>query len=140
MRRVSTLSAVVVVVLFARVLAQAPIPAALRDAKTAYLVNEAGDVGRFDRIARELREWGRFTLVERMTEADIVIVLTHQSAGMVGTVNPYGGVVMGRAMRLALVVRDRATAEPLWHDTTPRVGGAPRLVERLRETLEPKKR
>jgi hypothetical protein len=46
------------------ILAQAPVPRALTDARTAYLVNAGAGQGTFDDLAKALQKWGRFTLVE----------------------------------------------------------------------------
>lgn len=55
--------------------AQAPIPKALTEAKTAYLVNDGAGQGTFDDLATELQKWGRFTLVDDPAGADITITL-----------------------------------------------------------------
>jgi hypothetical protein len=50
--------------------AQAPIPKALVDAKTAYLVDDGAGAGRMDDLAKELTQWGRFTLVDSVEASD----------------------------------------------------------------------
>jgi hypothetical protein len=53
--------------------AQAPIPKALVDAKTAYLVDDGAGAGRMDDLAKELTQWGRFTLVDSVEASDVTI-------------------------------------------------------------------
>src|SRR5262245_52501391 len=86
-----TSSALIALFGWASPVAQAPVPVALRDAKAAFLVNEIGDLGRFDSLANELRKWGRFTLVDSRESADVVVVLGNGVTAVVGNVNPVTG-------------------------------------------------
>jgi hypothetical protein len=61
----------------AALLAQAPIPKALKEAKTAYLVNEGVKGETFARLAKELRSWNRFSLVDDASKADVIISMKH---------------------------------------------------------------
>jgi hypothetical protein len=135
-------SAAVAFCLAPRIVAQgAPVPQALREAQSAYLVNELGDVGRFDAVARELREWGRWKLLDTSNGVDILVVLAGAQAGVVGNVNPATGALVALPVnRVALVIRHPDSGEVLWNDTTGRIGAAGRLVDRLRDRLDPKKR
>jgi hypothetical protein len=56
-------------------LAQAPIPRALTEAKTAYLVNPGARQGTFNDLADALKDWGRFTLVDDAAASDIMITI-----------------------------------------------------------------
>src|SRR5438034_2204640 len=72
---------------------QAPIPRTLLAAKRAYLVNEAGDLKRFDTLATELRKWGRFELVDQKDSADVLIFFGKKIKGQAGSVTRNSGYV-----------------------------------------------
>jgi hypothetical protein len=53
--------------------AQVPIPKALMEAKTAYLVDNGARPGMMENLAKELTKWGRFTLVDSVEASDVTI-------------------------------------------------------------------
>lgn len=88
----------ILVVGLGRAGAQAPTPKALIDAKTAYLVNDGAEQDTFDGLARELRAWGRWTLVDDQAASDVTVTL--------------GGFVAFKGWRFT--VTDTKTKAPLW--------------------------
>lgn len=111
-------------------MAQAPIPRALLAAKTAYMVNEGASQKHFDGLANELKKWGRWTLVDDQSAADITITLRGLAA--------YRGWPM--------IITDTQTHAQLWSDRQKNpnfwTGAEVPLVRHLREALEgkPKKK
>ena len=107
--------------------AQAPLPKALVDAKTAYLVNDGAGQGTYDDLADELRKWGRFTLVDDPTGSDVTITL--------------GGLKAFKGWPMTITrTSDKA---PLWADKQKKgltKNVAQSLVKALRERLEGKKK
>jgi hypothetical protein len=124
----------------------APLPERLVTAKSAYLVNDSGDLKAYDNFYKELRKWNRFLVVPSRGDADVVMVLTSNSqyAISVVTATATGGNVIGTAVSvpstsLCLKIFDPATAETLWSDMTEKwitSGHAPsKLVSNLRKRL-----
>jgi hypothetical protein len=132
---VTTALAVLVVVFASALSAQAPVPEALLRAKRAYMVNEAGDMKRFDSLADELRKWGRFELVDSDQKADIILVFGRGVKGHIATFqNGIGS--MGPIVRISLEIRDRSSDLSLWYDESPPIRGTSRLVNHLRERVD----
>jgi len=55
-------------------------------AKTVYLLNRATDFKVFDRLPEKLQKWGRWTIVQRPDDADLVLVFS-VSQTYAGTIN-----------------------------------------------------
>ena len=55
--------------------AQAPVPKALVEAKTVYLISEGASQNLTNDFASEMVKWGRFTLVDTQAASDITIAL-----------------------------------------------------------------
>jgi hypothetical protein len=55
--------------------AQAPVPKALREAKTVYLINDGASESMFDGLAKDLQKWGRWELVDDASRADLTITI-----------------------------------------------------------------
>lgn len=126
----------------------APLPDKLLKARSAYLINDSGDVKAYDRFYRDLTKWSRFTVVSSRDNADIVMVLTSSSQSGVTAVSgssaSTGGVTTGSATAttvpstsLHLRVLDAKTDEILWTDMTEKwiaSGHAPaKLVSNLKK-------
>ena len=112
-----------VVLLTASGRAQAPTPRALVDAKTAYMVNAGAGQGTFDDLADEMRKWGRFTLVDDPSSADITITL--------------GGLIAFKGW--PMTITKTGDTVPLWTDKQKKgltKNVAQSLVKSLRERLE----
>lgn len=108
--------------------AQAPIPKALMEAKTAYLVNDGAAQDMMDDLAKELTKWGRFTLVDSAEASDVTI--------------RFGFVVIKGWTMTITNTRDES---PLWSGAQRRGIGfknnaSADLVKRLRNLLEGKKK
>lgn len=107
--------------------AQAPMPKALVDAKTAFLVNDGAGQGTYDDLANELRKWGRFELVNDPAASDITITL--------------GGLKAFKGWPMTITrTSDKAS---LWTDKQKKgltKNVAQSLVKELRERLEGKKK
>ena len=131
----TTQIALAATVVFSPILvAQAPLPELLLTARTAYLVNQAGDVKRFDSLAKEFQKWGRFKLVDREDTADIVITFGRESRGQIGSmVNGYGS--SSPVTAITLEIGDRASESLLWKDSSPVIRSPQRLMSRLRERM-----
>lgn len=52
----------------------APLPTALLNAKTVYLLNSSGDAAVFDRLYEKLKAWGRWEVVADGEDADLLLV------------------------------------------------------------------
>jgi hypothetical protein len=48
----------------------------IRNAKTVYLVNQSTDFVVFDHLPEKLKQWGRWTIVERPEDADLLLVFS----------------------------------------------------------------
>jgi hypothetical protein len=102
-----------------------PLPAALKAARTAYLVNG----GVVDRVMgwtiRDLRKWGRFELVADSEASDITITITTTPPTVV-----YGI----PSSRLIMTITATATKVPLY--TLSYTGGPEGELKKLKEALE----
>ena len=66
----------------------APLPAEAAEAKTIFIANRAGYQGAADEAYQELKQWGRFEVVNDAKKADITVVLIQQSTTMGGDYAP----------------------------------------------------
>jgi hypothetical protein len=127
--------------------AQAPLPSALREAKTAFLSLEAGDMRAMDDLAKHWRQTlPGVALVEKATEADIVVTVQRgpSGKGYGYLAGPLFGESGTQAWRLLIRSRDGTFAEPLYSDSEvigdfAEYGGIRNLVRRLRTRLAPGK-
>ena len=55
----------------------APLPQKITVARTAFIQNDSGEQGFADNVFRRLQEWGRWRIVTKREDADIVISLDH---------------------------------------------------------------
>jgi hypothetical protein len=119
---------------------QAPVPASLRTAKTAYLVNRGLDPKRLDDLAGELARWGRLRLVDRQTDADVLIELGPARSTSSAAIPVFGVWMMADTGRLELAVTEQASREPLWRDQVDvewtAKGAVRHLVKDLRTRLD----
>ncbi len=79
--------------------AQAPLPEALVSARTAFLVDNSGDQKYADAVYAQLLDWGRWQIVTRSEDADVIISLDHRD---------------GFQNNFFLVVADRRSGQSLW--------------------------
>lgn len=86
----------------------APLPKAIYEAKTVYLVNDTGWPKIADKAYKELRSWGRFQVVNDKAEADLILRFT-------GAQQTLGG--LARANKLTMEVLDAKTEASLWKIT-----------------------
>jgi hypothetical protein len=70
-------AAIITVILSGSARASRPIPADVRSAKTAYLVNETGNQKVLAVATDEFTDWGRFAFVKSKDDADLIVVFTH---------------------------------------------------------------
>ena len=126
----------------------APLPDKLVAAKSAYLINESGDIKAFDRLFKDLKVWNRFNVVTDRDQADIIIVLMAKERGGVavasGTAVTSGNVASGSgtsvnvpSVFLQIRISDRTNQEVLWTDEAEKwitSGHAPaKLISNLRK-------
>jgi hypothetical protein len=67
-------------------------PTDIRKTKTVYLLNRSTDQRVFDHLEAKLKQWGRWTLVERQEDADLVLVFSEKGSylGSVSTSSAVG--------------------------------------------------
>jgi len=141
-------------VILAMVGSVAPSPSGLddiREAKTVYLVDKGTDVNVFDHLGEKLQKWGRWTIVTRPEQADVLLVFAESqtylgsmstasvtSSGMhasgVGTSVPL------LSMPRFLMAVDRASGRQLMAVSCERRGSASYtagvLVTRMKKQIE----
>lgn len=83
----------------------------IRQAKTVYLDNKSTDFKVFDNLAKKLKEWGFWTVVDRPEDADLVLVFSEQSnyvgAYNTGSVYGSGTYASGSSMSIPLMSQSR---------------------------------
>jgi hypothetical protein len=57
----------------------APLSATVMNAKTIYIQNDSGHADIADKAYAELKEWGKYRIVDSSTKADLVLILTVSS-------------------------------------------------------------
>lgn len=64
----------------------------IQQAKTVYLDDKSTDFKVFDNLSKKLKDWGAWTVVDRLEDADVVLVFSEQSnyIGAYNTANVYG--------------------------------------------------
>lgn len=124
--------------------AQAPVPAALRSVKTAVLENQVANLRALDELAKQLRSWNHFEIVDSEGRADVVIALARTGLGT-PALQPVGGGVFVAVPPGSFVwsIRTVADDKVLWVDSEKsgmfsEYGGIRHLVTRLRRRLEEK--
>jgi len=140
----------------------APLPVQIVQAKTVYLVNQTQLANLGDKAFDELTKWGRFKIVQKAEEADLVLVLsatskvtgfdTQTSGNTTGTVDDSGNVELSgqstshsQAKTVSytyLTAIDPKTGAHLWSDVKqwgslyfPR-SATRSLVKELRKRIE----
>lgn len=122
------------------VIAQAPIPAALKVAKSVYLLSESAEPKALDELAKPLIDWKRLQLVDAKEKADVTASLdiseTSRGAYVIGLM-----ISRRSESSWVLTVRDANTATVLYSDSETiggfsRCGGLKKLVERWRKRVE----
>ncbi|HET9742674.1 MAG TPA: hypothetical protein VFQ00_07995 [Terriglobales bacterium] len=131
-----------------------PVPVGITDirqAKTAYLVNQSTDLKLYNDLATKLEKWGQWKLVERPEDADIILVLAESNvalgsmstASVSGTGNYASGTgfaVPLMSFKRFLIVLDRASHRQLLavdhQRTMTATYTASALVNRMRKQVE----
>lgn len=123
-------------------LAQAPLPTKLVDAKTALLVNAGTKQEWVDKLATDLAKTKRFEIVADEEKADIIIRLADNKSGSV-TVPVSGVFVSADVEGFTLSIVDAGSKTPLWSDheqvSWTRGGAVSALVKRLDKRLGKKR-
>lgn len=140
------LASAVLVVCASGLVAQVPLPPALRDAKTVYFSLEAADMRAMDELAKQWRQaLPGMALVDEEVKADVVATVQRGPSGTGYGYYMYG--ILGQsgtqAWRLMLRQPGGTFAEPLYSDSEvigdfAEYGGIKNLVRRLRTRLAPK--
>jgi hypothetical protein len=123
----------------------------IRQAKSVYLVDKGTDTGVFDHLSERLQKWGRWTIVTRPEQADLLLVFTSNQAyfGSMTTasVTSSGTYASGTGTSIPLmslprflIAIDRASGRQLMAVSCERRGSASYtsgvLVNRLRKKIE----
>lgn len=127
-----------------------PLPKRLLSAKSVYFDNQTGYTAVGDDAVRELEKWGRFEVVRRRDDADLVFILTSETYTDDVSKPAYDGDFEPDFLHLPhkpanayLTVLDGITGQRLW--TSSHVWGGlltgfnsagRRLVNRLRKQVE----
>jgi len=164
-RNISLLSAVCVLSFSSFAVAKtkhAPLPVQVLQAKTVYLVNQTQMASLGDKAFDELTKWGRFKIVQKPEEADLVLVLsatstvtgfdTDTSGNTTGRVDDSGNVQLSgqstsrsQARTVSytyLTAIDPKTGTHLWSDVKQwgslfyPVSATRSLVKELRERID----
>lgn len=119
-----------------------PIPEALLNAKTAFVVNRGASVKDFEKLCNLLKEWGRFELVQDPKSADIFIeIYTRMQDRIVQSPNVGigGGTTSIRGQVNYLSILDAREGTELWSDETSGDSKDPRqLVSNLKNKMKKK--
>ena len=134
----------------------APLPAKVMKATTVYIQNQTNDPAIADRAYTQLKNWGRFQIVDSEQNADVLLVFAfsesrkqERGSGFVSLYNsqtkaytygmvPDGATTITRTFTLMQVV-DPKTSDVLWADQQPwrhRHSGTQKLVLALRQRIE----
>ena len=125
-----------------------PLPPKLLTAKSVYFDNQTGYRGVGDDTLRELDRWGRFQVVRRRDDAELILVLSSESyledlSKPVGGFDPNFLHLPHKPADAYLTVVDAATGRKLWADSHAWGGlltgfnsAGRRLVNKLRKRIE----
>lgn len=118
----------------------APLPKPITDAKTVYVLNQTGAPEAADRAYKELRSWGRFVIVEKQEDADLVLRLSVSDAKDAGVaLVPIGQWTWGvpirvRFVTLSVFYKPKPDDEALWAITrSTGSGGTKACVKEFRK-------
>lgn len=111
----------------------APLPDLVIQAKTVYIVNLAGNAAFRDKAYDEITKWGRYKVVSKREDADLIFVLSAReytttmvtNSNTTGTVDGSGNVnLQGQSQTTAvehgttfLTVADPKSGDELWSDS-----------------------
>jgi hypothetical protein len=119
-----------------------PIPEALLNAKTAFVVNGGADDKDFDKLCKRLKDWGRFELVQDPKKADIVITIytrVERQIVQMPNIGMGGGVNSVQVPINYLRIVDARVGAELWSDKTSGRSKDPRkLVNNLKNKMKKK--
>lgn len=134
----------------------APLPAKVMKATTVYIQNRTNDPAIADRAYTQLKNWGRFQIVDSEQNADVLLVFAfsesrkqERGSGFVSLYNsqtkaytygmvPDGATTITRMFTLMQVL-DPKTSDVLWADQQPwrhKHSGTQKLVLALRQRIE----
>jgi len=71
-----------------------PLPQAVLDAKTIYVDNQGTDARLTARANAEIKQWGRLTVIDDRTKADVTLVISTQLEGTNDLGDKYGTITM----------------------------------------------
>ncbi len=125
---------------FIQAYAKTPIPEALFNAKTAYIVNGGAEAKDIDKLRKSLTEWGRFEIVQDQKAADIAITLSTQIENQtVQMPSVYSSVSSQQVPVNHLSIMDAHDGTQLWTDKTTGTSKDPnQLVIKLKNKLKKK--
>lgn len=128
---------------------KAPLPIAMLEATKVFVVNAGADAEFFDVFYSELKAWGKYDLVGKPAEAELIFEFSYGSQGEAPQVhtNPanlrtYSYVTY----KTSLAVREAKSRDLLWSNTQPTGGSMgkkknqEKAVKRLLDDLKSRKK
>lgn len=130
----------VVALLASVALLQAPLPTALMEAQTVYLVNTSGERKWLDLLADELTKWERFEVIADRKAADLIVTLSFGPMGDGITAPMAGSYFTFEDEAFGITLQGRESDEVVWQDqegdTFTKKGAVEKLVRKLRRRIE----
>jgi hypothetical protein len=137
---------------------EAPLPAAIGDAKKVFLTNGGGSDLAYDAFYADIKEWGKYEIVGSPEAADLIVELSYQvendgtrvwSATITGKTHVYS--VEDLDPQVVLRIYDAKTKIPLWsavdhsrfarrekNEEKETIKSADRLVDQLKDRVSPR--
>jgi hypothetical protein len=138
---------------------EAPLPAAIANARSVFLTNGGGSNLAYDAFYSNMKEWGKYKIVGSPDEADLVVELSYHvedgGTRVWSAVDSYTGQMRVHSRQdvdpqLVLKIYDAKTKSALWSAVDHRqtavleknreketINSAVRLVEQLRDRISP---
>jgi hypothetical protein len=125
-----------------------PLPAQVMSAKTVYIENRSGQAAIGDRAYQEIKNWGRFQMVQERDQADLILLLTAREevrgGQQNGRVDEDGNIHTSTSPDVwrysGLTALDPRTGNTLWTESRVasilRKSAIKRAIDELRKRIE----